>query len=49
MNVASIQMSVVSGDKTATIDKAVENIHRCQGMDLVITVSLSTNYAKRKT
>ncbi len=36
MNVASIQMSVVSGDKTATIDKAVENIHRCQGMDLVI-------------
>ena len=36
MNVASIQMSVVEGDKTATIDKAVENIHRCKGFDLVI-------------
>ena len=36
MNVASIQMSVVEGDKSATIDKAVENIHRCEGMDLVI-------------
>ena len=36
MNVASIQMSVVEGDKTATIDKAVENIHRCDGSDLVI-------------
>ena len=36
MKVASIQMSVVEGDKTATIDKAVENIHRCEGFDLVI-------------
>ncbi|MGD2185240.1 MAG: carbon-nitrogen family hydrolase [Desulfobacterales bacterium] len=36
MKVASIQMSVVEGDKTATIDKAVENIHRCEGSDLVI-------------
>ena len=36
MKVASIQMSVVEGDKTATIDKAVENIHRCEGIDLVI-------------
>ena len=36
MKVASIQMSVVEGDKTATIDKAIENIHRCQGSDLVI-------------
>ena len=36
MKVASIQMSVVEGDKTATIDKAVENIHRCKGFDLVI-------------
>ena len=36
MKVASIQMSVVEGDKTATIDKAIENIHRCEGNDLVI-------------
>ena len=36
MKVASIQMSVVEGDKTATIDKAVENIHRCEGNNLVI-------------
>ena len=36
MKVASIQMSVVEGDKTATIEKAVENIQRCQGVDLII-------------
>ena len=36
MNIASIQMSVVEGDKTATIDKAIENIHRCEGADLII-------------
>jgi len=36
MKIASIQMSVVEGDKKATIDKAVENIHRCEGVDLVI-------------
>lgn len=36
MKIASIQMSVVEGDKTATVDKAVENIQRCKGMDLVI-------------
>ncbi|MDM8555356.1 carbon-nitrogen family hydrolase [Desulfococcaceae bacterium HSG7] len=36
MKVASIQMSVVEGDKTATIDKAVENIRWCAGSDLVI-------------
>ena len=36
MKVASIQMSVVEGDKTATIDKAIDNIHRCEGNDLVI-------------
>lgn len=36
MKVASIQMSVIEGDKSATIDKAVENIHRCEGIDLVI-------------
>ena len=36
MKVASIQMSVVEGDKAATIDKAIENIHRCEGSDLAI-------------
>ena len=36
MKVASIQMAVVEGDKTASIDNAVENIHRCEGIDLVI-------------
>ncbi|MGD8291722.1 MAG: nitrilase-related carbon-nitrogen hydrolase, partial [Desulfobacterales bacterium] len=36
MKVASIQMSVIEGDKTATIDKAIENIHRCKGYDLAI-------------
>lgn len=36
MKVASIQMSVVEGNKIATIDKAVENICRCEGFDLVI-------------
>ena len=36
MKVASIQMSVTEGDKTATIEKAVENIHRCEGVDLII-------------
>jgi len=36
MKAASIQMSFVEGVKTATIDKAIENIHRCEGTDLVI-------------
>ncbi len=36
MKFASIQMSVVEGDKTATIDKAIKNIHRCEGADLII-------------
>jgi predicted amidohydrolase len=36
MKIASIQMSVVEGDKAATIDKAIENIHRCEGADLII-------------
>ncbi len=40
MNVASIQMSVVEGDKSATVDKAVENIHRCEGIDLVILAEI---------
>jgi predicted amidohydrolase len=36
MKFASIQMAVVEGDKTATIDKAIENIQRCQDSDLII-------------
>jgi len=40
MKLASIQMSVVEGNKSATIDKAVENIHRCEGADLVILAEI---------
>ena len=36
MKVASIQMSVIENDKIATIDKAVEKIMNCRGVDLVI-------------
>ena len=36
MKVASIQMSVVEGHKTATIDKAIDNIRRCEWNNLVI-------------
>jgi predicted amidohydrolase len=36
MRIASIQMSTIEGDKISTIDKAIENIHRCEGADLVI-------------
>jgi len=36
MQVASIQMAVVEGDKGGTIDKAAENIRRAQGADLII-------------
>jgi len=36
MKVASIQMAVIEGDKAATIEKALENIRRCKGADLVI-------------
>jgi predicted amidohydrolase len=36
MKIASIQMSVVEGDKAATIDKAIVNIHRCESADLII-------------
>ena len=36
MRVASIQMSVVEGDKTATIEKACERIRHCQGADLIM-------------
>jgi len=36
MKIASIQMSVVEGDKMATVNKAIENIHRCEDADLII-------------
>lgn len=36
MRVASIQMSVVEGDKTASIEKACKRIRQCQGVDLII-------------
>ena len=36
MQVASIQMAVVEGDKAATIEKAAANIRRCKGAALVI-------------
>ena len=36
MKFASIQMSVVEGDKKATIDKAIENIQRCEDSELII-------------
>jgi len=36
MKVASIQMGVVEGNKTATIEKALEKIRCCRGSDLVI-------------
>lgn len=36
MKVASIQMSVVEGDKSATLEKALVNILSCRGADLVI-------------
>jgi len=36
MKFASIQMAVVEGNKAATIDKAIENIHRCEDSDLII-------------
>jgi predicted amidohydrolase len=36
MNVASIQMAVVEGDKAATIEKACSGIRRCKGADLIV-------------
>ncbi len=36
MRVASIQMAVVDGDKQATVAKAVENIKRASGADLIL-------------
>lgn len=40
MQVASIQMSVVEGDKSATIQKAADAIERCGSADLVILPEL---------
>lgn len=40
MRVASIQMSVIEGDKAATIDKAVENIRRAGEADLIVLPEL---------
>lgn len=36
MQVASIQLSVIQGDKAASIDKAVQKIVQCRAADLVI-------------
>ena len=36
IKVASIQMAVIEGNKAATIDRAVENIRRAKGSDLLI-------------
>ena len=40
MWVASIQMAVVENDKQGTIDKAVENIRRARGADLIMLPEL---------
>ncbi|HEX9909683.1 MAG TPA: nitrilase-related carbon-nitrogen hydrolase, partial [Desulfatiglandales bacterium] len=40
MRVASIQLSVVENNKSATIDKAVENIHKARGADLIVLPEL---------
>jgi len=40
MQIASIQMSVVENDKTATLEKGVENIRRAKGADLIILPEL---------
>lgn len=40
MQIASIQMSVVEDDKAATIQKAVENIRKAKGADLIILPEL---------
>jgi len=36
MKIASIQMAAIEGDKTATIEKALDRIRKCKGADLVI-------------
>jgi len=40
MQVASIQLSVVENNKSATIEKAVESIHRARGADLIVLPEL---------
>lgn len=40
MLVASIQMGVVEDDKNETIDKAIENIRRARGADLIVLPEL---------
>lgn len=40
MQVASIQLSVVENDKTATIDKALEDIRKTVGADLIVLPEL---------
>ncbi|NTV57912.1 MAG: hypothetical protein HGA74_11585, partial [Deltaproteobacteria bacterium] len=40
MKVASIQLSVVENNKTATIDKAVEGIREAKGADLIVLPEL---------
>jgi predicted amidohydrolase len=40
MKIASIQMSVIEGDKAATIEKALERIHNVKDADLVILPEL---------
>jgi len=40
MKVASIQLSVVENNKNATLDKAVEGIHKARGADLIVLPEL---------
>ena len=40
MQVASIQMAVIEGDKTVTIAKACDRIRQCQGADLIVLPEL---------
>lgn len=40
MQVASVQMSVVENNKSATIDKAVEGIRKARGADLIVLPEL---------
>jgi predicted amidohydrolase len=40
MQVASVQLSVVENNKSATIDKAVETIRRARGADLIVLPEL---------
>ena len=40
MRVASIQMTVVEGDKARTLERATERVHQVRGVDLVILPEL---------